>query len=260
MSARFVACVGLLVAGAAAAQIAMRAFDLNVKKLPVPLKKPLHLADAAALRPRYELFGQQPPPPSEEMFATLGTHEFLNWRLVDREKSASDKTRLAEVVVTYHTGGHELVPHVPEECMSAGGYEMIQQPDDLPVKVPGVGAANDKFDVRVARFHAPGGQVAVDGSRDSEVAILYFFHSNGTYCTTRREVRVQLGKLNEKYSYYMKVELKFTDETSRSSASAEDSLRAAEPLLERLLPVLFAEHLQWENRDKLAGPAPASQG
>lgn len=246
-SARYSVCVALLAATAIAFPIVLKQLNLYTRKEAVPLKKPLHAADWRVLAPRYVLHEYQSPPPSEEILDTLGTREFLQWRLVDAQKPAGDSTRVIDFVATYYTGKPDLVPHVPEECMSAGGYDLVGTPDTAEIRVTGIGAPDDLVRARVSLFQAPQARDAFGAAVAREpTTILYFFHANGTYCTTRNEVRRKLSSPFEKYAYFMKIEIKFSDQTLMRSASPEQAVAALPDFLRAVMPVLLGEHLRWD--------------
>ena len=244
-SARFVVCAALLVIAAVGLPGLMKVLGLNLTKLPVPLKAPLYSADATRLEPAYVKHDYQPPPPSEEMLHTLGTQEFLDWRLVDTARPDSDPAKVVEVVVTYYTGGPDMVPHVPTECMAASGYDLMGGESDEVVKVPGLDLPNDELKVRLAQFAAPHSG-RVDAAASAQVTILYLFHSCGDFCTTRPQVRAKLADPFKRHSYFSKVEMKFTDMSLRRSADRAEALAALPGFLQKFLPILLNEHFSWK--------------
>jgi hypothetical protein len=96
------------------------------------------------------------------------------------------------------------------------------------------------------------------------MVVLYFFHVNGGYATTRTEVRSAHMNPFDRYAYYAKVELWFSDESLRVLANRNVSLDAAGRLLRKLLPALLEDHFQdwktWVAKQKAAGQAEKPAG
>lgn len=244
VSIRYLVCLGVLIAGALGFRLALSSLDMHLNKEAVPLKKPLYSADWTRLEPRFVQHASAPRMPSEEELDQLGTKEFLVWRLVDTAKPKTDRASVALVAISYYTGAPDVVPHVPEECMSANGYDQVGGSEEHEIVVPDVGAPDDRFSVRVATFDAPA-TAAAKGQREQAV-VIYFFHCNGDYCNSRRDVRMRFMDPTERYAYFAKVEIKFTNYDNTLYAGKEDSLAALPPLLERLMPLLRDEHFQWD--------------
>lgn len=212
-----------------------------LRKEAVPLQRPLAVFDGRKLGPRFGLnrdLTDRIATMSEDTIESLGTREFLQVYITDGDKLPHDPTRHARVFVTYYTGRPDMVPHVPDECYLAGGYRKISEATvEIPVR--GVGAAADQVPVRVLEFEAP--RHGLGTAQVDKTTVLYFFHANGGYATTRNGVRRILSDPRVRHAYYAKVEITYTDGFS-SRADKTASLEAAGPLLERFLPVLFEDH------------------
>jgi len=260
--ARFYVCLGLLLLSAATLEVSARALGRHFQKLPVPLKKPLAMMDVRKLQPAYELHTHQPEPLSAEVIETLGTDEYLNWNLVDERRDRSDPAYAASVFVSYYTGKPDMVPHVPEECVRAAGATLIGSMT-THVTVPGVGAPQDRVPVRVLKFESPGGgqpSLLQGHSGRPTFHVLYFFHVNGRFCTTRTQVRLAQSNLFDRYAYYAKVEVGFTDYWFKRHASQEEALAALESLLREFLPILIEDHLpDWKALSADATDEPAGR-
>ncbi|MGE3181436.1 MAG: hypothetical protein AB7N71_07390 [Phycisphaerae bacterium] len=243
LTPRYVVCLVVLIAGALGYRVMLRSLDMHLTKAAVPLKKPFYSADWTAMEPRYQQHPNPPRRPSEEELDQLGTKEFLLWGLVDSTKDKSDRDSVAIIAVTYYTGAPDVVPHVPEECMSANGYDQVGASEEIEIEVPGIGAPDDKFKVRVATFDAPL-TAAAAGQREQAV-VMYFFHCNGDYCNSRRDVRMRFMDPRERYAYFSKIEIKFTNWDSSLYADKATSIAALPPLLARLMPMLINDHYQW---------------
>lgn len=242
-SVRYYICLGLLVATAASLQVVTRQFRVHFQKQEVPLKQPLQLLDIREMAPRYERHPgtDKLPKMSDEMVESLGTEEFTRILIVDTAQERTSRTRLANVFITYYTGRPDMVPHVPDECYLAGGYDKLGV-DTVNVPVGGIDAPSDEVPVRVVRFIAPQSN-RVSGE---EVAVMYFFNVNGAYATTRDGVRAHLSNPFQPYAYYAKVEITFSDELGKKAAAPADSIAALGPLLEGLMPILLEDHLNVE--------------
>lgn len=236
---RFVACLLLMIASIAAMYLIPLMQNLAPRKLPLPLRKPLYLLDKAKLAPEYDLHPSQPDPFSHEMLETLGTDEYLNWNVISKRSERSSPTYIANVVVTYYTGQPDMVPHIPQDCMGASGWT-LERETRAPLHIRGVGAPDDTIEAAVCEFSPPG------GARDRNIrrTVLYFFYTNGAYKNDRLGVRLAQSSLSDKYAFYSKIELTFMDDTGRRMASRDETVEAAEPLLQKLLPALLASHYQ----------------
>lgn len=238
-SARYYVCVAILVVSAVTLPLLAELMGAHFRKKPVPLKRSLACLDWVQLEPNYQQHPTvQPGPLNEETVQGLGTEEYLQARLVDTARRPADSARVAMVFITYYTGKPDMVPHVPDECYLAGGYDRVGRPETVRVRVPGVGAPDDRIPVRVLQFQSRVGR--------KNPTVLYFFHTNGQYKTTRDEVRWVLANPFARYAYYAKVEITFTNDSGGELAGREKSIEALGPLLQELMPVLFADHFAWD--------------
>lgn len=256
-SPRYWTCLGVLVVAAVSVRV-LPLLGVFPQKEAVPLKRDLQLFDARKVGPRYVRHPRNDSlePLKQDVIDTLGTSDYLRIFLTDTRKSPADPTSVAHVFVTYYTGQPDLVPHVPDICYHAGGYDPLGA-DNVDVPVRGVGASDDRVPVRVVRFRAPPSSHAPDGD---EVAVLYFFEANGGYACTRDGVRWKLANPRARFAYYAKIEVTFTDSELRRTAGQAGSLEALTPLLEAVLPVLHDEHFNWDGAKEApavpAGPGP----
>lgn len=243
VSPRYILCLALLLGSAAGLQLFANLTGVHFRKEPVPLKQPLTLFDFSRLEPQYVRYHRLPPPLNEEMVQKLGTHQYGHFLLEDVTRSRSDPTRLANVFLTYYTGQPNMVPHVPEECYVAGDYDQMGPTEEVELHVPGCGAEKDLIPVRVLQFQARSG-------KEQLRTVLYFFHVNGKYLTTRDSVRLVSSNPWETHAYYAKIEITFSDDLEgvgqSGFAGKRESLQAAEPLLQKLMPVLLEDHFAWD--------------
>jgi len=256
ISARFWVCLVVLVLSAIALPLTTSWLGMYLRKEAVPLRNSLRSFDTDKLGPRYVLnrtLTDRIPPMKEDQIESLGTDQYMQVYLTDTNKPRGDSTRVAMLFVTYYTGTPDPVPHVPDECWLASGYEPRGRATE-PVSVPGVGAPDDQIPVRVLEF-AGGRSRHPGGSGDDVSTVMYFFHANGEYATTRTGVRTLTASLWQPYAYYAKIEVTFTDgESMRAGKTA--SLNALGPLLERVMPVLLEDHL---DLDKFSSARPAAE-
>ena len=239
-SARYYICVALLVTAVVGLRALASFLDVTFRKQAVELKLPLAALDWHKLEPEYRQHLIQPAPLDGETLQNLGTEEYLQVRLLAEGRAARDLTCVATVFITYYTGQPDLVPHVPDECYLAGGYDRVGPTTTETVSVPSVGAPDDRIPVRVLQFQSREGE--------DRPTVLYFFHANGEYLTTRTQVRWRLARLFESYAYYAKIEVTFANDLGSRSRhpDPEEALEALGPLLRKLMPVLLEDHFAWE--------------
>lgn len=256
---RFYVCLGLLATTALTMQGLAAALGQYFRKQAAPLLKPLAAADQRRLSPEYTLHPVPPEPINHEVLETLGTEEYLSWRIVDTRRAKDDPLALAHVFVTYYTGKPDMVPHVPDECYRAGGAVAVGTPRTVKIPAAGVRAPGEQVPVRVVTFQPKQGLRTT--GQPMQINILYFFHCNGRYVTTRDDVRFAQANLFDRYAYYAKVELNFTDYEGRKSADFDSSVKAAGPLLEKLMPILLEDHFpDWDALSRSGAAAEAGKG
>jgi hypothetical protein len=241
-SARFLTCLLVLLAAAGGREWTAQRLGAHFRKEPLPLKKALvTLIDTPRLAPRYVLnreLTDKLPPMTEDMLESLGTREYAQFYVTDTAAPLGSRTRIACVFVTYYTGQPDMVPHVPDECYIAGGYDSLGA-QNLNLNVAGVRATDNQLPVRLMRFE--GRRRGFGESPQLNVA--YFFHANGKYTTTRDGVRWSMVRnIAQKYAYYTKIEVTFSNE-SLENADAEATAVALPPLLAQLMPILLEDHI-----------------
>jgi hypothetical protein len=238
---RYFACLGLLTAAALSVGVLPGYLGVFLQKDPVPLKKSLRQFDARLLGPRYERHPatDQIPKMSEDMEQSLGTGEYLQILLNDTAAPSDSAVRVAKLFITYYTGQPDMVPHVPDECYLAGGFSPIGA-STAHVDVPESGVKDGRVPVRAVEFQAPASRRSMAGG--DTTAVMYFFHVNGGFATTRDGVRLRLSDPTQRVAYYAKIEVYFSNYALTRNAGKDASLAALAPLLERLLPQLYEEH------------------
>jgi hypothetical protein len=150
---------------------------------------------------------------------------------------------VVRLAITYYTGLVDTVPHVPEKCYVADGF---QTEGSVPIAAT-VGAYADgtprAVDYSYLHFQDTTGMGRVD--RD----VAYLFHVNGRYVSNNIAVREELADLRKKYGYFAKVELMTTGRfgqnvsqaerdasQAKSKAAFNDLLTAVLPEVERCVP------------------------
>jgi hypothetical protein len=248
-SPRFYVCVAILLVAAASMQFVAQLLGGYFRKDAVPLKRPLDLLNQDKLLPEYRTHRRQPPPLSPETVENLGTEQYLQWYLVDQNCGSEDPTAVVHLFITYHTGQPDLVPHNPKECYAAGGADYrdettitveVARPDGEVVKIP----------VSVLEFDPPGHARTLSPARAGgkpRLIVAYFFYTNGKYVTSRTGVRTATANLWDRYAYYSKIELSFTDSGLTERPDREAAIAATRRLLRKLMPILWEDHYQdWE--------------
>jgi hypothetical protein len=233
----FLICVIILAVSASGMSLAIKHFNVYLKKEPLPLKKSLDLLDEEALSP-YKVIAKQKIE-NKEIIKTLGTEDYIQWMIEDSEAPVESSVRSFSVFITYYSLP-DRVPHVPEECYTGGGYQRIaSEPVTFEIDKP-----DFKKDVpgRYLLFEKPGfayGRL--------QFPVLYFFKVNGEYGNSREDARIALNKnLFRKSSYFCKVEIVFN--RKMIMPTKEEAVKACQKFLSVLLPVLEKEHWpDWSN-------------
>lgn len=254
-SPRFYFCVGILLFAAVGMNGLAHYLAVTFRKYPVPLRQPLDALDQAKLLPEYRPHRIQPEPLSSELLENLGTEEYLHWYLADEQRGRSDRTAVARLFVTYFTGQPDLVPHNPKECYAAGGAALLKE-TGITVAVPRPAGGDLQIPVSVLEFEPARryGSLGAGGRDSPHLFVAYFFYANGRYVTSRTGVRYAISNLWDRYAYYSKVELTFSDDTFRKQANREETADATRRLLRKVMPILWEDHYQdW---DALTAGAP----
>ncbi len=246
VSVRYYVCVGILLLAALTMQAVANHLKVTFTKKAVPLKRPLVALDTAKLGPEYRLAASQPPPLNDEVLENLGTHEYLQWFLEDTRRPADDPRGLVHLFITYYTGKADPVPHNPEECYSAGGAS-LEGRTQITVTMPGPHGKTVQIPVKVLDFVPSARSSLIVQAEARPLVVAYFFYTNGKYETTRTGVRVATGSLFDRYAYYCKIEMTFTDRQAGIPANREQTEEATRDLLRKLMPILWADHFQdWD--------------
>lgn len=154
-------------------------------------------------------------------------------------------TAVLSVAVTYYTGKVDTVPHVPDRCYVADGF----QPTAYDVKTWNMGeyakGVPREAQVRFIDFQ----DQTARGAQNRCVA--YFFNANGEYKDSPLVVRQMLQDLRQRYAYFAKIEVmtllpnrpgageqdpQKERDRAAAAASMQRFLAAALPEVEKILP------------------------
>ncbi len=254
--AQFIAAVVILSIAAVGLNAAVQMFQIHFKKMPIALRHELddpQRGISQNLGP-WKMVSLDVPL-SEDMVHALGTDKYVFRDYVDTRKidaktlsAFEDKTamerramlfRLQEaqpdavvnMAVTYYTGMADTIPHVPEICYVADGF----QPKNPITTEWGVTSplleGGQELPVRYIDFY--------DQSSTKRFMrnVAYFFQTQGVYECVPLKARFHMQNLAQKQTYFSKVEL-MTQLTDRVQAETvmQDFLSAALPEIERCLP------------------------
>lgn len=208
--------------------------NLNPHKQAIALRAPLASLDESVLAP-YRVVKRNVLDPMT--LEALGTDMYLSWQLENETLPRKDPLRVAHLLVTYDSGGNNLVPHTPDVCWVGGGYQPAQPHENVELDLtsrPGNRSSAGKpilsVPARVCTF------VKTALRNRSKQTVVYTFHCNGRFVATRTGVRILVNAPTNRYAYFSKVELTFP------RATRVQSVEGAAMLFDRLLPALVREH------------------
>ncbi len=219
----FVAAVALLGTTAVIAGPVAAWLQVVRHKEALPLVRPLPALNRAALGP-YRVTRVDVLKPEE--IEALGTEDVISWWVEDTRPNPEGRPRLAHLFVSYDTGSPSLVPHTPDRCYMASGYEQAQ-PHEVREVAP---AGMAPVELRLLTFQKTG---LFD---KSQVTVLYTFFCNGAFTASRDWVRVLTTDPRSRHAFFSKVEVSFV------GAAREESVELAQDLLGFVLPELLARH------------------
>ena len=258
----FLICVAVLAAAAGGMSMTISYLGIQLRKLPLPLKKPLDEMDEAALAAGGYKVVDKITIENSEMLQALGTNDYIQWTLEDTQARPGNPVRYCSVFMTYYTGNPDQVPHVPEECYFGGGYQRIATQDITIETRPGDEDPDQAKDTVTEKRHIPArcltfGKKAADIWRGGQqFPVLYFFKVNGKFAGSRDRTRaIMSANLRGKYAYYCKVEWRFFNFTPGRTMIApaqDEAIAASSRLLDVILPILEKEHWpDWEKANKM---------
>jgi len=267
----FVAACLVLVGGGLALQFAMQALNIYLRKAPVELRSSLAnlptQIDGWTMLQDYRM--------AETGVEELGTDIYLSRAY--RSEDLPGKPVL-HFHLAYYTGTIDIVPHVADRCMVAGGLEkrvtvnralpigqdgwaedpvhtidgdpyLVQSTrnwltgEEMVVRMP-----HGEFKLRTTEFHDP----KVPNSR---IYAGYFFIANGRLTPEAGGVRILAYQPRDKYAYYCKVQ--FTLSGGRD-LNAEEFVNVVSDFLEPILTDLMRCLPDWAEVQNAPVPGEAA--
>ncbi len=264
-SAAFWAAALTLFASAAGFVALVRAKDLYLTKLPIqPVDSAGNFVPLRTLPTKVPGWNapREDEKLSKEAQEELGTDNFISRWFVESPAPEGRAPMSLELHCAYYTGTIDTVPHVPERCLVGGGMAIdgasviVDVPIDMGRMVIDSEVDQSKFGVvykarsneKQTRFRVPGGidKLRMNVTRfrsqsgDRVLHAGYFFIANGGLVPTADEVRLMSFKLEDDYSYYMKVQF-----SSMTVESAEELANLAGRFLDEMLPELAQRVPDW---------------
>ncbi len=233
----FLICIAVLAISGSAMSIAIRRFNIYLKKEPIPLKKPLDLLNENDLIP-YKVISKQKIE-NEEITKELGTEDYIQWTLEDPNAKIDSPVRICVLFITYYECP-DRVPHVPDECYVGVGNQRIGA-DNLVFQINKDGREQE-IPGRYVIFSNPTTDYWAAGTK---FPVLYLFRVNGEYKGNRESARLALNKnIRGKHSYFSKIEWKFFNTSLGTMVypSKKEAIAASEKILTKLLPILERDH------------------
>ncbi len=233
----FVICIAVLALSGSGMSITIERLGGYLKKEPLPLKNPLYLLDEGELG-GYRVV-QRVTIDNKDVVESMGTEEYIQWRLEDTSAPVDSSVRFCVLFITYY----ELpdnVPHVPEECYTGGGFQKLSS-EDVRLVINRE-QTEQRLDVHYVVF---AGTSSGFLGTTMEFPVLYILNVNGRYVGGREDARIILNRnLFGRHSYFSKIEWKFFGSTFGGPVypGKEEAISASEKLLSILLPVLDAHH------------------
>ena len=148
-----------------------------------------------------------------------------NWYSIRQYEDPITKDRW-QVSIYYYTGGLDLVPHIPDVCLAAGGNTIVGT-DEVPLA---------PVDGHAEWSNPSATRTTFQGDDHQQRAIYYLFSFNGVPKHSRESVRIGLNNPLERYVYFAKIEF--------SSFSPIDTLQESDRLAREFAKILLPEVLK----------------
>jgi hypothetical protein len=140
----------------------------------------------------------------------------------DNRVPAGQPLRYWRLEVYYYTGGVDVVPHVPDICLVAGGATLLSS-RDVEIPVPSAPGAWGRKPVRFRRVLF---QKTDYSGNTSRFVQYYAFSLNGTPESSRNVVRLRLTSPFVRHAYFAKIQFGSLSAV-RDSAEADAAADAA---------------------------------
>ena len=205
----------------------------------------------------------------DAMLEELGTRIYLDRSYIS---DSAPWPGMMNLHLAYYTGMIDAVPHIPDRCFVAAGWNLKSQPENLPLPIKKDGWKIDDEQVNLATgkpywlaevkdiqqsksVRMPVGELRIRTSEfekpdqpDLRIFSGYFFIANGRAAWTPLEVKALAFDASERYAYYCKVQCTYAS----SDATPEKFVTMATDLLQEVLPELMERLPDWaqvERRD-----------
>jgi hypothetical protein len=244
----FIVALSLLATAAVAMPLAIRAFKISIKKLPI-YPADGRLLTAVPFETASWVCTTGDHRETAEVEKTLGTTNYFTRVYTEKFPAPGKKPRSLVLHAAYYTGQIDTVPHVADRCFVAGGMQLGTLTQDLPLPLDADRFMPDR-DVppeltgKIVKVRSSDG-VFVRLPREPEKIKIhtmkfidqgkelyagYFFIANGGTVARAEDVRLLAFDLKATYSYYLKVQV-----TSPEVSSQEELAAVAGSLLDEVL-------------------------
>lgn len=213
------------------------------------------------------------------MVEELGTDKYLDrWFALE----GGQGNTYMSVHLAYYTGMIDAIPHVPDRCMVAAGYNAKSLPENVPLSIDSSDWVPDPVHVNrrtglpyptvTFRHYFTGQQIMVrmpvgdmklritdfesEDKPDARVYAGYLFVANGRTTPTPDDVRKMAFDPSEKYAYYCKVQFNMVGSQTFTREQFVDTVSA---FLKDFLPELMRCLPDWAQVESTGQPAPATQ-
>ena len=249
-SVHFLIAAGILLACAVGINATLRTIRFVMAKAEVPLKSSLEeLPEQYGTR--FELArmvngegivggkGQL----TADVIKTLDTKDFISWLFIDRKLSTPSAAAYVRLNLAYYTEILDATPHVPDNCMIAGGLAADHSYDaDVTWTVPGLPQSWQHW--KSVKFRQRGFV-----SREGREKIVYYVFSANGLPRGRSGVRAMMSNPFAKHCYYMKIEIDaFRGPTP---LTVEQVAEASEAFFAAAAPAIFQRVMSAEEIDQL---------
>jgi hypothetical protein len=178
-----------------------------------------------------------------DVIKTLGTKDFISWLFIDRKLSTPTAPAFVRLHLTYYTNILDATPHVPDNCMVAGGFDPDRKYDgDVTWTVPELPQMWQHW--QSVEFKQRGFI-----NREGRRKIVYYIFSANGLPRGRSGVRKMMANAFAKYCYYMKIEIDaFRDP---NPLTGEQIAEASEAFFAAAAPAIFQRVMSAEEIDQL---------
>ncbi len=247
-------------------RVAVQQFNISIRKERVEMRDtfdtlPLSLG---------EWTGTRSPKLSVEVVEELGTSSYFDGEF---RKDGSSPVRLG-VHLAYYTGFIDAVPHVPDRCLVAGGFNVLEMPTnlDLPLSLDFWPISPDDSELhqielrnqvtgQPMRIHLPRGEMQLrtsvysDSKRpDLRLIAGYFFIANGEMTPGPEGVKRLAFARRQKYAYYCKVQFHMA---TAKTYDLDLFQREVADLLQSMLPEIMRCLPDWPEVQARTNPSPS---